>query len=314
MSVSYSRIILVTDTSQNSRAASQAALELAKLNSARLLVVDTIHRPSVVSQWISSNADDLFDIVFSQKRERLDRFANMFVEAGLDIETRLLIGNSSEEIVRMAIAEQADLVIRYAKGVSSRMPGPFGRTARNLIRLCPCPLLLVTTNRLVANPQVVACVNVEHRSDENKAIIQETQKLAGNAANWQLLCCWDFKGKEYMAGYVSDELLSQYSDESARNFQAMFDDFLAQHDLTASADRVHVRKGDPAKLIPDFCREKAADVAVMSSASLNHPLYRLLGSTVESVLETLPCSVLVVKPIGFKSPVKPANSTAEATG
>ena len=65
--------------------------------------------------------------------------------------------------------------------------------------------------------------------------------------------------------------------------------------------------GEPASAIPRICGEESIEVVVMCSASLNHPIQRFLGSTVEAILYNLPCSLLVVKPEGFVSPVKVEN-------
>ncbi len=308
MNSSYKRIILVTDTSKFSESASQTALDLAKQHSASLLVVDTVRRPSMLSHWISSNADDMFELVANQKQERLDSFVSVFKEAGIETTTKLLIGNSSEEIARTAITENADLVIRYPKGINSRMPGPFGTTARNLMRVCPCPLLLVAEGKPVSNPKSLACINAEHKQSENESILAESRKITGVEGKWEMLYCWDFYGNEYMAGYINDEMMRQYMSDSERNFRSLFEKFLSENELSLDDANVHMEQGDPVGLIPEFCTREAIDVVVMSSASQNHPLHRLLGSTVERLLDNLPCSLLVVKPKAFESPLKPANS------
>ena len=67
---------------------------------------------------------------------------------------------------------------------------------------------------------------------------------------------------------------------------------------------MHFEYGEAAEVIPEVCRQESIDVVVMSSASQTHPVRRLLGSTIESVLDELPCALLVVKQAGFVSPVK----------
>ena len=86
---------------------------------------------------------------------------------------------------------------------------------------------------------------------------------------------------------------------------------MKNHDMKAFDNGLRMENGDPIQVIPDVCRHEAIDVAVMSSASRNHPIQRLLGSTVEAVLEKLPCSLLVVKSLGFKSTIKLAQSKIE---
>ena len=300
----YKCIILVTDCSEKSLAANETALNLAREHSAKVIAVDTVRAPSFTAKWLNSNFEDLFDIVVADKRERLEKVANRLKESGIVVETRILIGKSSEEIARAAITENADLVVRYMKGIKSQQKSLFGTTARNLMRVCPAPLLLVS-DKPIANPTVLTCINPEHEVNENEAILSEGQKLATSSQNIMALCCWKFFGGEFLSGYLDSKMQHKYLSEAEQNYRGLYQQFLEKHDLGAFGEKVYLENGDPIQVIPEFCEKNSVDVVVMSSASQNHPLKRLLGSTVESVLDSLPCSLLVVKPIGFTSPIKP---------
>jgi nucleotide-binding universal stress UspA family protein len=278
-------------------------LNFAKQHSAKVVVVDTVRPPSIAATWLTSNAEDMFNIVVADKKKRLDQVAAVFKEAGIEVSVEVLYGKSSEEIARAVLNEDADLVIRYMKGVNSRFESIFGATARNLMRVCPCPILLVGSEP-ISDPKVLACVNAEHGFNENEAIVKEAEKLAGKPDHLMAMYCWKFYGTEFLSEYLDENTLKNYLNEAEQNYQSVFDNFLTQHDLEAFEKGVRLQNGDPAEVIPEVCRQEEIDVVVMSSASQNHPLKRLLGSTVESVLDELPCALLVVKPIGFTSPIK----------
>jgi universal stress protein E len=265
--------------------------------------VDTIARPQGISSWFRDSSDSVFEFIVSQKQERLEKYAVPFRDAGLDVTTHLLIGQASHEIAKFAGAEDADLVIRYRKGLSSRVRGRFGNTARNLMRICPCPLLLTGESPL-SDPKVLACINVEHAATENEAILGASRDLAADAGIWRVVFCWKFLGEEHLEEYLDKRVMADYRLDAEHNYQRLFEKFLASHDLSQEKDRVQMQQGDPIALIPSICRDEAVDVVVMSSASQNHPLHRLLGSTVESILDELPCALMLVKPIGFRSPFK----------
>lgn len=302
----YDNIILVTDGSDEARATEQTALDIAKEHSANVLIVDTVRRPSLASKWLTSNAEDLFEIVVADKRERLKKVAAVFHEWKIDTDVKILKGNSSEQIARAAIDANADLVIRYMKGPKSRHAGPFGATARNLMRVCPSPLLFVGDTP-VSQPNVLACINAEHDDQENEAILGAARKLVGESKQLVALYCWKFYGDEFMREYTSEETIQGYVEEAEQAYAGIFDHFRNTHELTEFGQDVLIENGDPVTVIPAVCDDKSIDVVVMSSASQNHPLHRLLGSTVESVLDKLPCALLVVKPLNFKSPVKPSS-------
>lgn len=306
----YKNIILVTDALKEAGAAAESACNLAKQHGAELIIVDTLRPPSTASRWFSSNADDVFDMVLADKQTRLDKITDRIRKLGLRVENKLLIGKSSEEITREAIRMNADLVVRYMKGTRSRHAGRFGNTARNLMRICPCPLLLVG-DRPVDDPQVLACINAEHDDNENKAILKEAERLAANSGKLTALYCWKFYGDEFLKDHFAESALQQTLVESEHVYRSVFEKFKQHHELASFGDRVRMEHGDPIEVIPEFCRHEGVDVAVMSSASQNHPILRLLGSTIESILEQLPSSLMVVKPVGFKSPIKGADSTVE---
>ena len=310
MGKGYDNIILVTDGTKTYESAAQTALNLAKQHSAKVLVVDTVRPPSFAASWFNSNAEELFEIVVADKRERLEKVADVMRDGGVEAKVEILFGKSSEEIAKTALTEKADLVVRYMKGPQSRHASPFGTTARNLMRVCPCPLLLVA-DKPVSDAKVVACVNAEHDFNENEAIVVEAENVSGRNEDLMALYCWKFYGPEYLREYMDEKTVKAYMDQAEQNYRGLFDQFLEKHDMNAFGKGVHLQNGDPTQVIPDVCRHESIDVAVMSSASQNHPLNRLLGSTVESVLEDLPCALLVVKPLGFKSPIKPSRSKVD---
>ena len=307
MGETYKKIILVPDVGSSSKTVSQTALDIAKEHSAKVVIVDTVQPPSVAAAWFTSNAEEMFDIVVADKQKRLDQTAMVFRDAGLDVSVEILFGKSSEEIARAAVNEEADLVIRYMKGTNSRHESIFGTTARNLMRVCPCPILLVG-DKPISDPSVLACVNAEHGFDENEAIVKEAEKLARKPDHLLAMYCWKFYGTEFLSEYMDEDTLKNYLNEAEQNYQAVFDNFLTKHDFGAFQKGVRLQNGDPVQVIPEVCGQEGIDVVVMSSASQNHPLNRLLGSTVESVLNVLPSALLVVKPLGFKSPIKRSKS------
>lgn len=302
MTSSLKKIIVTLDAQDSAAATMETTLNFAKTNDAEVLVIDTIHPPSRSSLLFSANADDVYKLVSQDKRKRIESAVQRFRDLGVSADGKLLEGKSSEAITRESISQKADLVIRYMKGTQSRYPGLFGNTARNLMRICPSPLLFVGEQPL-ENPHVLACINSEHDAAENTAIVANAQLLANDRSRLSALVCWDLPGKKYMRHYLSDELLEQTLAESESVHRQLFDKLRLDPNMDCFGERFHLEYGEPAKRIPEFCKENAIDVVVMSSASQTHPLKRLLGSTIESVLDQLPCALLVVKQEGFDCPI-----------
>lgn len=297
----YQRILLITDGSDNARAAEQTALDLAQTTGSQIRLIDTVRPPSRISRWLEANAENVFQMVVNEKEKQLEKTASFFREAGVPVETAVLCGPSSGEITRDAVQYEPDLVVRYMKGFRSRYPGLFGNTSRNLMRTCPAPLLLVG-DKPVQGARVLACVNAEHDSQENNPILRQAELVAGEKENLHLLYCWKFYGGDMYKEHMGEAALNETMKKAEEVHLNLFNNYLIQHGLDLSDPRVHLENGDPVDVIPEVCRREAIDVLVMSSGSLNHPMHRLLGSTVESILDQIQCALLVVKPEGFAVP------------
>jgi nucleotide-binding universal stress UspA family protein len=83
----------------------------------------------------------------------------------------------------------------------------------------------------------------------------------------------------------------------ARSFEGRFD-----------ARATVLRRGEPQQVIPEFVVSEGIDVLVMGTVARRGIAGMLIGNTAERVLRKLPCSVLTVKPDGFVSPVRLADS------
>ncbi len=306
----YQKIMLVTDGLSTSKPAEETALNLALRDQSKILIVDTVKPPSLASRWLTTNAEDLFEMVCTDKQNRLEKVADRFRAVGLEAEVEVLCGKSSEEIAQEARVKDVDLVVRYFKGKFSRQSSFFGTTARNLMRVCHCPLLLVR-DKAFKNPLVMACINAEHDFDENQSILSAAQCLARKPENTFALYCWKFYGAEIMKDYMNEDVFNQSIQEAEQAYRRVYDDFVNKHNMQEFKNQVRMENGDPIDLIPQISQHENVDVVVMSSASSNHPIKRLLGSTIEAVLDDLPCSLLVVKPVHFKSPLPTERSTVE---
>jgi len=65
----------------------------------------------------------------------------------------------------------------------------------------------------------------------------------------------------------------------------------------------HVIKGLPRREIPALARTLEADLLVMGTVGRTGVPGLFIGNTAETILEQIECSVLAVKPEGFRTPV-----------
>jgi universal stress protein E len=65
--------------------------------------------------------------------------------------------------------------------------------------------------------------------------------------------------------------------------------------------KLHIKSGSPDQCILDAVKEVNADLVVLGTSSRTGVSGLLPGSTVERLLPELPCSVMAIKPEGFRS-------------
>ena len=311
MSTPFQKILLVTNQPCDTVGAEQTALNFAKSHSSEVMLVDTIRTPFNASRYPRISAEVMFEAATNAKNEYLQTIQTQFVQDGIEATYKVLTSpRTSAELIRTVIDEEVDLVVRYLKGASSRAAGRFGETAQNLMRACPCPVLL--TEKEIKDPKVVACINLDHGPEENQAILENARRLVSSSNNLLVLCCWEFSGRDFVFEYMDEGMVEETREEAAELYRKMFDRLHSEYSLDDLNDQVFLRNQSPVTAIPAFCKENDVDVAVMCSASLNHPLGRKLGSTIERTIGKLPCSLLTVKPIGFQSNVETAKLSVAA--
>ena len=65
----------------------------------------------------------------------------------------------------------------------------------------------------------------------------------------------------------------------------------------------HLLKGNPGDVIADYARARHVDLIVMGTVGRTGLAGFIMGNTAETILRSVTCSVIAVKPEGFETPV-----------
>lgn len=306
MSEGYRKILLVTDGSDAAKAAEESALHLATRDGAEVVIADTIRAQGIMEKWLVRNSAEMFQMLEKDKQTRLDALAQEFSSQGVaSVDTALLHGKSSEQITREVMRRDCDLLVRYKKGRGSRQRGLFGATALNLLRDCPCPILLVKENQPVTHPKILACTDVRDGDRVNDVIIREAERIKGSESPpLGVLYCWAIFGHHMVRSHMSPANYEKMCNEVKQEHVTEFDKFLQKHGLDRSAPEIAIEFGHPEHIIGPYVKEHGVHVTVMSTVSPDTAVNRFLGSTIENVLRDLPSNLLAVKPVDFEPPFK----------
>lgn len=144
-------ILVPTDFSPTSDAALRYATQMALTMGARLYLM---HVPGKTGEHFEANFPlGRFE---TASRERLSSFLTLEELERLRPEYALRVGVPAEEIVRYANACDADLIIMGTHGRSGIAHVLMGSVAEQVVRVSPCPVLLVRAPKRAAVSQGVA--------------------------------------------------------------------------------------------------------------------------------------------------------------
>ncbi len=135
------KLLLATDLSEASGAATEQAFELASRLGASLLIVSVIDPGSLRLPGGRYNAR------MDQVRERREAMAQALVERGRDmgVPVSFLVwdGDPGDMIVAAAEAEHADMVLVGSHGRGAVGRFFLGSVSEHVVRHAPCPVLVV---------------------------------------------------------------------------------------------------------------------------------------------------------------------------
>src|SRR5690606_26211296 len=122
---------------------------------ARLTITDVMTVPAYARRYLPAGVEEE---MASRRRQLLARIAHSITD--VPTEARLLTGRPATVLIQEVLRSNHDLLMRsHARDVSSSGPQPFGAVDMELLRKCPCPVLLVRHGGLQEHPRIVGAVN-----------------------------------------------------------------------------------------------------------------------------------------------------------
>lgn len=162
-----------------------------------------------------------------------------------------------------------------------------------LLRYCPCPVLLVKTDRPWTGGKVLAAVDVGNDEPEHRSLHANIVCHAHDIAHLA-------KGELHVLSAHPAPLLTaadpsfQLSETIAARYREACQSFQDEYGL--GNHQLHIAEGPADLLIPQMALQLDAVVTVIGSVARSGLSGALIGNTAEVVLDALQCDVLVLKP------------------
>ena len=304
----FRSILVDIDATDRAQPALERAARLARSSGARLTIVDVTGVPSYARPYLPAGLEAEMG---GRRRGDLARLAEGIT--GIPVEARLLEGRGTTALVDEVLASGHDLVVREgARDLVAPRREPSGAVNTELLRRCPCSVLLVGPGGAAGQPRIAAAVDTsaEVGGEADQALnarIAETASLMAEleGGTVTLLHAWEVLAETTVRRLASPDGYSGYLADARRRAEDDFARFARSLGGRLSGARAEMRRGEPEDVIPEFVVAEGIDLVVMGSVARRGIPGFVIGNTAERVLPRLPCSLLVVKPGDSAAPGSP---------
>lgn len=304
-------LAIVTDPFARNQPALTKAAAIARRCGARLTLFNSFMLPQPVSDVPMDAHEQVIASAIRQRRERLQALG-----ASLHLKRASYIVRwdypAHEAIVREVLHGEPDLLVTdsHRRGRLARLL--LSNTDWELIRTCPCPIWFVRSATLAKRLKLLVAVDPRHSRAKPARLDDRLLRAAGTLIGQLDGRISVVHAYEAPLGSTSGMLMEPIrlprSPGRARDFVAAIN-----KDVTRLAARYGVeskqcivQEGATADIIAEAVRRRGTDLLVMGAVSRSQLSRLAIGSTAEAVIDQVDCDLFIVKPAGFKSPVRRA--------
>jgi len=302
-------MVAIAEIDHSARPLLKKAATLARRRNADLHLVHVIALPYGPVARAGSSVRAAFNQTLEERRAALAKLARMTALEGLEVTTSVVWDYpASDAIVRQVLKRRPALLIAESQRHSRLKRVLLSNTDWELIRNCPCPLLLSKTPRSPSQPTVVAALDPFHARAKPAgldALILEAALAAAGTASRVLA----FHAQELPQVPV-DGVFEPYWSTMSASALATFEGSIVKTLATEAErfgipeDNISYERGDAKSRLPRFAKRRGADIVVMGAVSRSGLTRLFIGNTAERVIDKLDCDVLIVKPRRFATPVQ----------
>ncbi len=309
----FKSILVATSPGRLDPLTLRAAVELANTNDARLTVMDVI---APLPAWrktmnVEGRVIDIEAAMLHDREEQLRRLLEN-IQGGPDVEVVESVGEPFIEVIRRVMVEGHDLVM-VGEPIAEKPDEPhLSSGVMHLLRKCPVPVWVMRSRRS-GTGRILALVDPDPDDpvrDRLNDLIMELATSLSRRHGWELHLghAWTLEGEATLRSSHYVDLPGDMVDVMVRDTEAIRIgqlDVLAIRHVIESERSIHMVAGEPGSVLPRLADRLDVDLIVMGTVGRTGLRGLIMGNTAETILRSVRCSVLAVKPKGFTTPVKP---------
>ena len=284
-------------------AAARRIADLAARNEAKLTLFGVIAEPSILQRALHG-ADYIDAIQEAEARALTTKLARCMPDANDGrIETRITAGSSALSIIERVLIADHDLVV-----VTTDEDDEDRADIKRLLRKCPCPVWVIRPTRARIQ-RVLAAVNPEPSEAElNRTVLELAASMVNEyGGELHVVHAWKLYGEATIGSSAfmhtsAPEIDTLLKSERASHREALHD-VLTASGLETESCQIHLEHGPPAEIVRAVVAKHKINLLVMGTVARTGVAGLIMGNTAETVLNSVRCSVIAIKPPGFVSPL-----------
>ncbi len=239
----------------------------------------------------------------TQLLDLLETLAAPMRALGAEVTVRIIYGESlHDSLLDYVRGSNADLVVKDTQHHSLAKRVFLRNSDWHLARSCPVPLLL-TKNKAWGQPPVIMAAVDPNQTNERAAaldrdILSGAASLAGRlSADLHVIHTFIPVAFATAVAAGGQIMTREYSEaiEVENSFRYCQIEHLVRTFGVTQA-HLHVEMGTPEDCLMDTVRKYRTDVMVMGASSHGRWHRMVVGSTAATIIESLPCDFLIVRP------------------
>ena len=307
MASKFRKILFYSDGARGELNALNRAHAFAGTTGAELLVMGVVKEVSTSDVRLQKSISQIQQTLIYDRGIELDGLiASIKAEKANRVSIKKLVvpGKDYVEVIRQAIRGKTDLIIKSVNSKAAIRKALFGNTDIRLMHFSPCPVMVLKPSRRRSMKSVAVAVDPTMESVEvanlNGRLLETGVSVSeAEGAELHLLHVLEHPLEDEKSTHKDayKNLEKSLKADAERRLEKLAEDI--SHLKVVD----HVLKGKPHSVIAKFVTKNDIDLLVMGSVARSGLPGLLVGNTAERIVNQVGCSVLVVKPDGWKTPV-----------
>lgn len=292
----------------------RTAVKLADTNGANLTLLEVVppmprwhRRVQVEGQIVDVEAALLND------REETLRHLVATTPGELEVKAIVKVGDPFLEVIWHVLAHGHDLVMLGELAPEKGDTCQLGSGVMHVLRKCPVPVWVMRPSQ-ARKLRVMALVDPDPDDSVRDGLNDLVMELATSLTRREggelhVGHAWNLEGEATLRTSPYVELPGGIVDVMVRETETAHKDKLnvlaERHNIGELGGAIHMTSGEPGVVLPHLADRLDIGLIVMGTVGRTGLKGLIMGNTAETILRSVRCSVLAVKPEGFVTPVKP---------